>query len=149
MLCCLNQGGNQAGDGDSPPATSVVLQRTLYWWMRGAGSYTGSCKHSLWVAFSSGQPHEWHHSLRFPPLYAKFATLADCCRCVDRLCCSFPVAPRPDVRCSCLSRPWSAAFRQIKPGSSLPKTITVLGCFPGPTASHLVAQAGLWQGWTC
>lgn len=60
-----------------------------------------------------------------------------------------PVAPRPDVWCSCLSRPWSAALRRIKPGSSLPKTITVQGWFPGPTASHLVAQAGLWQGWTC
>lgn len=73
--------------------------------------------------------------LLFPLLYAKSATL-------DRLCCSDCEAPGPDVWYSCSAGPevpsQEAVCRKL-----LLAWVGFLVC--GPTASHLVTQAGRWQ----
>lgn len=129
---CLQSFG--VNDGDLPPA---ALQKTPSWWIWWLDA--------VLVAARTLSVHRCL-ILLFPLFSAMPVTLAGCCRCAHILCCSFSVAPGPDVWCSCSAGPevphavrssQEAAYRKL-----LLACVGFLVC--GPTASHLVSQARLW-----
>lgn len=117
-------------DGDLPPATSVALQKTLSWWML--------CLVAVLVAVISLSMcgFLFRPCVMHVPAFSTF--VCKVCHPDGRLLqllllrCGqtillFLCGSRSRCLLQLLSRPWSAARSQIKPGSSLPKTITGAG----------------------